>query len=223
MGIRGGKASSVTCAHPPAGAASLPSPQVKRTIVLIAVAALLAPASAAAHATLVRTTPADGAVVDRAPRIARVEFDDTARVAPGNAAVANDTGASVLNGPARAHGRVLDLPLRPLRDGVYSVRWSIVSDDGHREEGVFAFAVGNGSPAPQSVLGASAPLSWNNIVLRTMYVLGLLAAAGAAFFWLLTRGVLGDRVRVPIAHLIFFAQLAPFLGASGIVHAAPPG
>jgi copper transport protein len=202
---------------------ALPSPHVRRVLALLVFAALAAPASAAAHATLVRTTPADGAVVDNAPRVARVEFDDAVRVASGNAAVSNSSGKSVLAGPARAHGRLLQLPLRALKDGVYSVRWSIVSDDGHREQGVFAFAVGNENAAPQSVLGASAPLSWSNIVLRTLYVLGLLAAAGAAFFWLLTRDVLGDRLRGPLAHLVFFALLAAFLGGSGIVHSAPPG
>jgi len=54
-----------------------------------------------AHATLIRTTPADGAVVDRAPRVVRVEFDDRVRIAPGTAAVSNDSGSSVLTDDAR--------------------------------------------------------------------------------------------------------------------------
>jgi len=55
-------------------------------------------------------------------------------VASGNAAVSNATNESVLDGKARARGRVLTIPLRAgLKDGVYSVRWSIVSDDGHPE------------------------------------------------------------------------------------------
>ena len=197
---------------------------MKRLVIVLALAALVAPAGAAAHATLVRTAPESGAVVDRAPRTVRVEFDDTVRVASGNAAVANATNESVLDGKARARGRVLTIPLRSgLKDGVYSVRWSIVSDDGHREQGVLAFGVGSGTASPTSVLGASAPLSWNNILLRTLYVLGLLAAAGATIFWLLTRGVLSERLLTPFAHLLFFALLAAFLGGSGIVHTAPPG
>jgi len=32
------------------------------------------------------------------------------------------------------------------------VRWSVVSDDGHEEEGLIAFAVGIGSPAPVPAL-----------------------------------------------------------------------
>jgi copper transport protein len=197
---------------------------VKRTVAVFALAALLAPANAAAHATLIRTDPADGAVLDRAPRVVRVEFDDGVRVASGNAAVSNATGSSVLGGRAHTAGRVLLIPLRAgLKDGVYSVRWSVVSDDGHREQSVLAFGVGNGGPSPHSVLGASSALAWNNLVLRTLYVLGLLAAAGATIFWLLTRRILGERIQPPLAHLLFFALLAAFLGGSGIVHDAATG
>ena len=202
------------------------SPHVKRAAVvaLLALVALALPAGAAAHATLVAITPANGAVLDRAPRAVRVEFDDTIHVAPGNAAVSNVTNGSVLGGPATAHGRVLTVPLRArLQDGDYSVRWSIVSDDGHREQGVIAFAVGAGSPAPHSVLGAAAPLAWNDILMRTLYYFGLLAGGGAAIFGLLTGRLLGEALRRPLAQLLFFSMLLVFLGGSGIVHSAPPG
>jgi copper transport protein len=197
---------------------------VKRTVVLFAVAALIAPASAAAHATLIRTAPADGAVLDRAPQSVRVEFDDSIHVAPGSAAVSNADNSSVLAGAPRIAGHTLVLPLKAkLADGSYSVRWSIVSDDGHREQGVLAFGVGKGAASPKSVLGASAPLSWSNLLLRTLFFFGVLSAGGATVFWLLTRSTLGDRVRSPLAHLLFFALLAAFLGASGMAEGAPPG
>jgi copper transport protein len=197
---------------------------VKRTAVLCALVALIVPARAAAHATLISTAPADGAVLARSPQTVRVQFDDTIRIASGNAAVSNANNTSVLDGAPRIARHALVLPLRGgLADGSYSVRWSIVSDDGHREQGVLAFAVGSGSASPHSVLGASAPLSWSNLVLRTLFFFGVLAAAGATVFGLLTRGILGDRIRAPLAHLIFFALLAAFLGGSGMLHGAPPG
>ena len=62
---------------------------------------------------------------------------------------------------------MLTIPLLAhLKNGVYSIRWSIVSDDGHREQGVLAFAVGRGAASPHSVLGASGTLGWNDIALR---------------------------------------------------------
>jgi copper transport protein len=197
---------------------------VKRAVVLLAFVALAAPAGAAAHATLIRTIPADGAVVAHAPRAVRVEFDDTVRVRSGNAAVSNATSASILGAAVTAHGRTLVLPLRRgITDGDYSVRWSIVSDDGHPEQGVLAFAVGAGSASPHPVLGASTAMTWDAVVLRTLYYLGLLVGGGATIFGLLTRRLFGVRLQRPLAHLLFFSLLAVFLGGSGIVHAAPSG
>jgi copper transport protein len=199
---------------------------VKRAalVALLVIAALALPAAAAAHATLVATAPANGAVLAKAPRVVRVSFDDTVRIAPGNAAVSNATNASVLAGPATVHGHSLVLPVRAgLQNGDYSVRWSIVSDDGHREEGVIAFAVGANRARPHSVLDAATPLTWNDILLRTLYYFGLLAGGGAVIFGLVMRNLLGDALRKPLAHLLFFSLLLVFLGGSGIVHAAPPG
>jgi putative copper export protein len=59
--------------------------------------------------------------------------------------------------------------------------------------------------------------------LRALYYLGLLAGAGAAVFGFAMRGIASSRLKRPLAHLIFFSLLATFLGASAIVHAAPPG
>ena len=202
----------------------VPSRRVKRAAALFALLALAAPSAAAAHATLVRTSPANGAVLTHAPRSVRVFFDDTVRAGKHNAAVANRTGASVLAGKPRAAGRVLTIPLRRgLAQADYSVRWSIVSDDGHPEEGVLAFAVGAGSAAPQSILDAAAPLGWFDVVLRTLYYAGVLAGGGAVAFALLAWPILGERLRRPLAHLFFLALLSLFLGASGIVHGAISG
>lgn len=197
---------------------------MRRAALLLGLIALALPAQAAAHATLTATSPENGAVLDTAPAAVVVTFDDTIRVASGNAAVANTTGESVLAGKATAHGHVLRIPLRRnLSNGAYSVRWSIVSDDGHRERGVLAFAVGAGSASPSSVLGAGSTLTWNDILLRTLYYLGLLAAGGAAVLGLRTRALFGEALSRPLAHLLFFALLLVFLGGSGILHSAPPG
>src|SRR6185436_7946795 len=63
----------------------------------------------------------------------------------------------------------------------------------------------------------------NVVVLRTLYLLGILIGVGVAGFWLLARPTLGARLQRPIAHLLFFAMLAVFLGGSGIVHDAASG
>src|SRR5206468_8697148 len=111
------------------------SPEVRiASTALVVLAALIAPAAAWAHASLVRTAPGDGAVLGRSPAVVRVVFDDVVRAGPGIAAVKNG-GVSILGGRARVErSRTLLIPLRPhLAHGDYSVRWSIVSDDGHLE------------------------------------------------------------------------------------------
>ena len=192
-------------------------------VILPALAALAAPAGASAHARLLRTQPANGAVVARPPRAVVVVFDDTVRVGAGNAAVANATRASVEQGPPTARGRVLTIPLRArLGHGDYSVRWSIVADDGHRERGVIAFAVGAGGAKPSAVLTASVPLGWWDVAFRLLFYLGLLVAAGATVFAIVTRRY-APALRQHLSHLLFFALLVAFVGCSGVVHDAPGG
>lgn len=192
-------------------------------VVLLVLAALSAPPAAFAHARLLQTRPANGAVLARSPSAVEVVFDDTVRVGTGNAAVSNATRASVEQGLVTARGRVLRIPLRPrLGHGDYSVRWSIVADDGHRERGVIAFAVGAGGAKPTAVLTASVPLGWTDVAFRLVFYLGLLVAAGAAAFALAARRYL-PALRRPLAQLLFFALLLAFVGCSGVVHDAPGG
>jgi copper transport protein len=197
---------------------------VARALAVLVLAALVAPAAAAAHARLLHTVPADGAVVARAPHRVLVAFDDTVHVSSGNAAVANTSRRSVLAGPARAHGRILTLPLRSgLPRGAYTVRWSIVSEDGHREQGVIAFAVGATTTHPEPVLAASAPARARDVALRAVYYFGLLVAAGATVFALLARRLLGARLQRPLAGLLFLSLLITFVGASGLAAGAASG
>jgi copper transport protein len=141
---------------------------------------------AAAHARLVRSEPADGAVLAGAPREVRVFFDDSVTPAAGNEVVRNGHG-SVLAGKARlAPGthRVLVLPLRGgLPRGDYSVRWRIVSDDGHLIAGVLAFGVGAGRAPPTSALsaGGTSP-GLRDTLARWLFLGGLLLAVGTAAF-----------------------------------------
>jgi copper transport protein len=195
-----------------------------RALAVLVFVALVVPATAVAHARLIRTVPANGAVVARAPHAVLVEFDDTVAVGSDNAAVANVSRRSVLAGPPRASGRALTLPLAPdLPRGAYTVRWSIVSEDGHPEQGVIAFAVGRAEPRPEPVLGASTPTGVGDVALRALYFIGLLVAAGATVFALLARRLLGARLRRPLAGLLFAALVTAFVGASGLETTAASG
>jgi len=159
--------------------------RIRFVLAAAALTALTAPAVASAHANLVRIRPADGAVLSTAPSALRVLFDDAIRPGPGVEAVRNG-GGSILTARAyvpRGNRRELVIPLRRhLGTGDFSVRWSIVSDDGHNERGVTAFAVGAGAARPTASLSAGGEGRTGDVVFRVLLFAGLLAAAGAAVF-----------------------------------------
>src|SRR5436190_3090566 len=188
-----------------------------RLVVLaLALVALALPGTAFGHASLVRTVPADGASVPTPPRDVRVVFDDVVRVGPGVEAIRNG-GGSVLAGSARVvAGRTLVVPLRAgLRHGAYSVRWSIVSDDGHLESGVIAFAVGSGAPRPTAALAAEAtgPRA-GDVAARWVFYAGLLVAVGVSFFVLAANPRDGERV----ALLLSTSAVVAAVGAGEEAH-----
>jgi copper transport protein len=119
---------------------------------------------------------------------------------------------------------VLTLALRRrLPRGDYTVRWSIVSEDGHREQGLLAFGVGRGSPTPHPVLGSVSTFEWRLVVFRAVYYLGILAGAGAAVFGVTVRPLLGPHLLRPLSQLLFFALLAAFVGASAAAYVGASG
>jgi copper transport protein len=136
-----------------------------------------------AHARFVGSKPADGAVLTTAPRDVTLLFDDEIRPAGGDRVI-DARGRSVLAGPAHrqaGNDRALVLPLQPgLTRGAYTVRWRVVSDDGHLIAGVLAFAVGAGSPRPVPTLSAGGGTSYSAIALRYLFLAGVLLAGGAA-------------------------------------------
>ncbi len=187
-----------------------------RVLLVVAVLALGLPAQAWAHAGLVRTVPANGAVVVHAPTEVRVVFDDVVRPGPGIEAIRDD-GGSIAAGRARVvGGRTLVVPLRSgLRDGSYSVRWAIVSDDGHLESGVIAFAVGAGARSPVSTLAAEAtgPRAFD-VASRWVFYAGLLVAVGVALSALVVR----PRDEERVALVLSAAAVVTAVGAGEEAH-----
>jgi copper transport protein len=156
---------------------------VTRVALVLALLALLAPASAGAHASFVRSEPRDGSVLTDPPSSVRLHFDDA--VQPVDADAIRNGGASVLAGELRRDGaRALVVPLRrALPDGDYTVRWRAVSDDGHLIQGVLAFGVGEGRPPPRATLtvGGNGP-GVVQIVSRWLFLAGVLLVFGASVF-----------------------------------------
>src|SRR6266542_3662755 len=182
---------------------------------LVAAFALALPAIAHAHASLVRSTPQDGAVLAAAPTSVRFVFDDDVRARSGIKAIKNG-GGSVLTGKPHVvgGGRVLVVPLRAgLGDGDYTVLWRALSDDGRTLAGVTTFAVGAGRPPPEAALSVDNGPSAREIVSRWLFFAGLLTAVGTALFRLAI-GPIRPRVLLGAFLLVFLG------GSEAIGHAS---
>jgi copper transport protein len=185
-----------------------------RVLTVAVLCALVFPAAASAHATLVRAVPEDGAVVASAPGSVRLVFDDVVKAASGLKAIRNGGGSVLDSKPHVVKGRTLVVPLRPnLADGDYTVLWRVVSDDGHTISGVVAFGVGAGRPPPVPALSAANRPGAKDVVSRWLLFAGLLTAVGAAFFRFAVAAV-------PV-RLLLGAFLLVFVGVSGLLHDVP--
>jgi copper transport protein len=176
--------------------------------------------SASAHAVPLHIKPTPGSTLTTAPRDVFVTFDSPVRVGPRIAAVRND-GVNVLGGKPRVtRGDRLVIPLQTgLDSGTYSIRWSIVSDDGHEEEGVIAFGIGT-SGRPVAVLTTRGYVTWQRLIMRALFLLGVLGAAGGAFY---SAFVLGGALPRRQAHLLFACFVLAFAGADALIHATSAG
>ncbi len=123
---------------------------VPRRLTLVALAALvfLLPADGWSHAFLVRSAPAARAVVTRAPERVQLWFNERLEPAYSRVSVWDRDGKRVDAGDievAAAEPTRLSVGVPPLPAGTYTVKYRVLSVDGHVVEAEFRFTV-RGSP-----------------------------------------------------------------------------
>jgi copper transport protein len=148
-----------------------------RLLLAVAVAALVLPGSALAHASLAETTPPTQARVDAPPPAIVLRFDQSVTITPRAIEVFTADGKKV-SGPAVSNGdgRIVSARLTGLQRGkAYTVRWRATSSDGHTGSGVYTFGIGVTPPPPTEAYGASGP-TWTDDAARWAFfvVLALL-------------------------------------------------
>jgi copper transport protein len=124
-------------------------------LIAAAVAAGLAlPATADAHAYLVKTVPAASVVLNGPPPNIQLTYDEAVEPRFAIISVTDADGHQETTGPVHRSSSdpdTLVVPLRPnLPEGWYLIYWRAISVDGHPVNGAFTYAVGpNPGPAPQ--------------------------------------------------------------------------
>ena len=100
-----------------------------------------------AHAFLDHANPAVGSAVPTAPPAVTLWFSQDLEPAFSSVTVADQAGTRVDLGNVRVppgQPAELQVGLKPLPPGTYTVRWHVVSVDTHPTEGTFTFQVGGG-------------------------------------------------------------------------------
>jgi copper transport protein len=155
--------------------------------------------NAQAHAVLEQTTPSANAQMDVSPPSVDIVFNERLDSGGAKVLVLNESSRNVAKGqPEKINeGRGLRIALPKLREGHYTVSYSVISADGHPVSGAYVFTVGNPAPLPDASqidphqqVGHShnhggAGLTQQSFLLyvsRILYFAGLLVAAGLALW-----------------------------------------
>jgi copper transport protein len=149
-----------------------------KLLLWLAVAALAAPAAAWAHATLKGVFPAFQQELKRSPKTVQLSFDQIVQLP--KIEVIDQRGLNWA-GVARVRGQEVSAPVRPIPKGNYTVRWQVLSSDGHVVAGTFTFGVGVPALPPTEAYGASGPSRTEHFV-RWLYFIALASVIGSLGF-----------------------------------------
>jgi copper transport protein len=149
------------------------------------VAGFVVPASASAHAYLVKTVPAASGVLNAPPASVQLTYDEAVEPRFAIISVTNAAGRQVTTGAVRRSSADPDTLVVPLRahlpEGWYLIYWRAISVDGHPVQGAFTYAIGpNPGPAPQFPIPSisATATSTNLLVARWVMFLSVMTAIG---------------------------------------------
>ncbi|WP_054309737.1 copper resistance CopC/CopD family protein [Mesorhizobium sp. 1M-11] len=198
--------------NPRAGFRSL----VVAVVVLFGLLAIFGVGQASAHASLVKTEPADGAMLQQSPSRFSLAFSEP--VSPLVLTLVRPDGTQERLTSFRSDGQTLDIDSpQPLGDGTHVLSWRVISADGHPVGGSLLFSVGSISAAP--AIGEIAD-PWLHCAIwaaKIVLYLGLFLGVGGAFAltWLAGEGRGGGRF--VLAMLFAGLVVAPVsLGLQGL-------
>jgi len=167
-----------------------------RLLLVLLLALVVLPATAAAHAIPTEITPQPGQILDSSPTEVRLLFNEEIQlISTDDADVLDENGQSALGSQPFVdpeNVRVLHLPLRPnLLDGTYTVAWRVMGPDTHVVPGTTLFGIGvDELSAPVAVRGSGAPSETGPLAVsaRTLHIAALAGLLGLlAFRWLIWR------------------------------------
>ena len=162
-------------------------PRVRRLLGLflatLTLVLVLPPAPAWAHAELLYTTPAEGAVLADAPSSVEFVFDEPVFLVLDGFQLYDGSGGHHTV-PAEVVEATVRVTLPPrLAEGSYVLGWRVTSDDSHPESGVLSFSVGQASASAPTIVESDArPVDILYGVLTALGYLGMFFLVGFTIF-----------------------------------------
>ncbi|MGE8207363.1 copper resistance protein CopC [Heyndrickxia sp. NPDC080065] len=138
-----------------------------------------------AHSTLLETTPAEKIVTEESPPTLKLRFNEPIEQDLAIVTIYDWNAKPVFTGKPDGDGAkrtsLLEFSLPKLKQGTYTVQWSVVSLDGHPVSGAYHFAVSKATKGGvKSVTGAGenkGPLIASRTIAEGLLLLG------AGLFW----------------------------------------
>ena len=135
--------------------------------------------TAQAHATLLQTEPASGVQLDQAPDTARLYFNERVETIFNSIQVLDGNGRHIDTGDPHVigGGDTLEILLKSLKKGPYTVRWRVNSLDGHQVEGHFGFGVQAPPPTEAEMSNLAVPQQSTSLKVLLLVVKWIALAA----------------------------------------------
>ncbi|MFX3634127.1 MAG: copper resistance CopC/CopD family protein [Candidatus Pristimantibacillus sp.] len=200
-------------------------------VLLLVVLLLTAAPMVSAHATLEQTVPAANAELKESPPKVELTFNEAIEQGVSSVEVLDSQSRKVTSVKAElnANRTVLQLPLPELDDGVYTVAYRIVSEDGHPVSGSYVFVLGNPpewkdastfltntSSSSSSELHAG---DWLLYIVRFIYYGALLLATGVMTWSVLFRRQASESINKVFRQLTLISMRALLLSVLVLVFA----
>ncbi len=161
---------------------------------------LVLPATpAVAHASLLHSTPAEGAVLAQAPGVVELVFGEPVALVPDGVQLYDNTGGHRTMPAEQLDATVIVSLPSDLPEGGYTLGWRVVSDDSHPVSGVLSFTVGlSGSAAPAVAQNDTASIDALYGALNALGYLGLFCLVGLTAFDLFVSRIPSAGPRLPV-------------------------
>lgn len=143
------------------------------------------PITTSAHAYIVKSSPSENEILDTTLKTISIQFNEDIQPTFYELEVTNDVGKHIDLDGVQVDDKTLKADFKSdLLDGVYTIKWKVISSDGHPIEGTIPFAIGENTAGLDTLTSSNQSYSpkGDMITIRTLLYLGYTLLLGNLFF-----------------------------------------